>query len=280
MPDDSPALDSDPAAWQASLRLRFADDAGTTRLVGNVHSGPLRVQKPLYPEGPRICHAIIIHPPGGVVGGDGLAIAALAGPATHVLLSAPGASKWYRANGKLSTQQVCIEAGAGAAVEWMPQETIFFNDARVRLRHEVRLAADATYIGCEILCFGRRASGERFNAGAIGQRSQIWRGAKLVWWEQGHLRADGPAMGSVLGLDGASVCATVVAVGAPVPPALQASIRALDPALAVSQLKAVFVARYLGHDSEQARRLVILVWQALRPHLLGCAAPVPRIWLT
>ncbi|PWF55258.1 urease accessory protein UreD [Massilia glaciei] len=280
MRDDSTALDSHPAAWQASLRLRFADDAGATRLAGNVHRGPLRVQKPLYPEGARICHAIIIHPPGGVVGGDGLAIDAVAGPAAHALLSSPGASKWYRANGKLSTQQVCLEAGHGAALEWLPQETIFFNDAQVRLRHEVRLAADATYIGCEILCFGRRASGEHFASGAINQRTQIWRGGKLLWWEQGNLRADGPAMDSVLGLGGASVCATVVAVGAAVPPALQARIRALDPALAVSQLKAVFVARYLGHDSEQARRLVILVWQALRPHLLGCAAPVPRIWLT
>ncbi|MEO7495016.1 MAG: urease accessory protein UreD, partial [Massilia sp.] len=157
MPDCSRPYPSHPA-WQASLRLRFADDGGTTRLVERSHSGPLRVQKPLYPEGARICHAIVVHPPGGVVGGDRLTIDAQAGAGTHCLLTSPGAAKWYRANGKVSRQQVRLEAGEGACVEWLPQETIFFNDAHVELDHTVDLAAGATYIGSEILCFGRRAS--------------------------------------------------------------------------------------------------------------------------
>lgn len=280
MPDCIRPITLDPSAWQASLRLRFAADAGTTRLAEREHRGPLRVQKPLYPEGPRICHAIMIHPPGGVVGGDRLAVKVVAGPAAHAFLTSPGAAKWYRANGKLSSQEVRIEAGPGAAVEWMPQESIFFNDARVQLTHQVELAADASYISSEILCFGRSAAGERFDRGAIGQHTQIRRGGKLVWWEQGAMRGGSAAMDSVLGLNGASVCATLIGVGKPLPRPLLEAMRALDPALAVSQVKSVLVARYLCGDSEQARRVITAAWQTLRPHLLGCAAPVPRIWQT
>lgn len=244
------------------------------------HRGPLRVQKPLYPEGARICHAIVVHPPGGVVGGDRLEIDVEAGDASHAFLTSPGAAKWYRANGKVSRQELRIRAGAGAAVEWMPQETIFFNDANVTLDQRIELAADASYIGCDILCFGRRASGERFAAGRIAQHTRIRRGGKLLWWEQGALLGGSGAMQSPLGLNGASVCATLIGVGKPAAGALLDTIRALDPALAVSQVKSVFVARYLGDDSESARRVMFGVWQLLRPHLLGCAAPVPRIWNT
>ncbi len=116
MPDCASPSTIDPSIWQAKLRLRFEDDQGVTRLTERSHSGPLRVQKPLYPEGARICHAILIHPPGGVVGGDRLAVEVEAGPGAHALLTSPGAAKWYRANGKRSVQEVHIAAGAGACV--------------------------------------------------------------------------------------------------------------------------------------------------------------------
>ncbi|MBC7454316.1 MAG: urease accessory protein UreD [Massilia sp.] len=277
---DRPHIDLSSAAWHASLRLRFAIDAGTTRLVERAHSGPLRVQKALYPEGAGICHAIVIHPPGGVVGGDTLSVDVTAGAGAHAFVTTPGAAKWYRANGKCSRQDVRIEAGAGAAVEWMPQETIFFNDANVQLEHTVDLAAGARYIGSEILCFGRRASGETFQRGLIRQRTQVRCAGKLVWFEQGAIDGAGAAMHSQFGLSGASVCATLIGVGAPVPASLMAAMRAIDPALGLSQVKSVFVARYLGDDSEAARGALFKVWQALRPHLLGCAAPLPRIWNT
>lgn len=276
MRDCSPTVGS--TAWRASLRLRFAGDDGVTRLVERAHSGPLRVQKPLYPEGPAICHAIVIHPPGGVVGGDCLSVDAEAGAGAHAFITTPGAAKWYRANGKVSRQDVKIAAGSGAAFEWMPQETILFDGADVVLDHEVALEAGACYIGSEILCFGRRASGESFSHGALRQRTQIRSAGKLVWWEQGAI---GPAaLASRFGLGGATVCATLIGVGSPVPATLLASMRALDPALGLTQMKSVLVARWLGDDSEAARHALIKVWQSLRPHLLGCEAPLPRIWNT
>ncbi|QJE02710.1 urease accessory protein UreD [Massilia forsythiae] len=276
-PDSTPSHDA--GAWHASLRLRFDDDGGTTRLSGRAHRGPLRVQKALYPEGPRTCHVIVVHPPGGVVGGDRLDLALDAGAAAEVLATTPGAAKWYRANGRVSRQNVVLTAGPGAAIEWLPQETIFYDDADVVLEHEVDLAPGARYIGSEILCFGRRACGETFRSGRVRQRTRIRQGGRLVWWEQGTLYG-GDAMRSPLGLGGRSVCATLVAVGAPLPAALLADLRAGDPALGLSQVKSVFVARHLGDDGEAARASLQRVWQALRPHLLGRPACVPRIWHT
>lgn len=280
MPDCTRPFVPDSAAWQASLQLHFEREGETTRLTRRAHSGPLRVQKPLYPEGPGICHAIMIHPPGGIVGGDQLAIDADAGAAAHAFLTSPGAAKWYRANGKVSQQRVALAGGAGSAIEWMPQETIFYNEAQVRMVHEVDLAPDARYIGCEILCFGRSASGERFTRGQIAQQTSIRRGGKLLWWEQGVLRGGSAAIDSVFGLGGATVCATLIGVGAPLTAALLAAIRAIDPQLAVTQIRTVFCARLLCADSEHAKRVMTRVWQTLRPHLLECAAPVPRIWHT
>lgn len=281
MPDCSHPDPATAAPWVATLRLRFAHDAdgATTRLAERSHRGPLRVQKPLYPEGPGICHAIMLHPPGGVVGGDRLEIDVHAEARAHAFLTTPGAAKWYRANGKVSTQHVRLRVDAGAACEWMPQESIFYDAAAVELRHEVELAAGARYIGSEILCFGRRASNERFTTGAVRQHTRIRLAGKLVWWEQGAI-TPGAWMDGLLGLGGRSVCATLITVGPPAPPALMASLRALDPALGLTQMRSVLVARYLCDDSETARHALTRVWQQLRPHLLGCAAPLPRIWQT
>ena len=281
------------SAWQASLALGFADDAGTTRLIDNTHCGPLRVQKPLYPEGGAVCHAIIVHPPGGVVGGDQLAIAVNVGAQARAFLTTPGAAKWYKANGKLSRQQVRLEAGEGASLEWLPQETIFFDQADVALAQTIDLAADACYIGCEILCMGRRASGETFATGRVAQRTEIRRDGRLVWWEQGALL--GGRLASPLALNGHSVCATLIAVGPPLPTSQLTEIRAditammaarmagdaaADMAFGISQAKGVLVARHLGDDSEAARRIMLSVWRRLRPHLLGREAVTPRIWQT
>jgi urease accessory protein len=275
----APIIDPPPAApWQASLQLDFVLDAGVTRLVRRAHYGPLRVQKALYPEGPRTCHVIVVHPPGGVADGDRLEIDMRLGAGSHVLATAPGAAKWYRANGRGASQSVRLHAGEGAALEWLPQETIFYDGAGVTLEHEVELGPGAAYIGSEILCFGRRAMGEAYTHGQVRQRTRIRQAGRLVWHEQG--RIDAGALASPLGLRGRSVCATLLAVGKPLPPAVQASLRAELPGLALSQVKSVFVARYLGNDAEAARAAMLRVWQAVRPQLLGMAARAPRIWNT
>lgn len=276
-----------PSSWRAHLSLAFENDNGTTRLTDRTHSGPLRVQKPLYPEDHSICHAIIVHPPGGVVGGDELTIRVQLSDGASAFLTTPGAAKWYKANGRISRQDVRLSAGTSSTLEWLPQETIFFDAAEVDLDNSIELGRDASYIGGEILCFGRTASGESFTAGRVRQSTRIWRDGKLLWFEQGALAAGSSAMSSPLGLAGKTVCATCIAVGKAVPQGAIGALREEGAQIAesanafgVTQMKSVVVARYLGDSSETARRLMMRAWQILRPHLTGRDAVLPRIWNT
>jgi urease accessory protein len=214
-----------------------------------------------------------------VVGGDRLDIEIGVGDRAHAFITTPGAAKWYQANGKLSRQTVHLHVNRDAALEWLPQETIFYDAAQVQLDQHVELAAGATFIGCEILCMGRRGSGEVFNSGTIRQRSSIRREGRLIWWEQGDMV--GGRLDSPLALNGSTVCATLIAAGKPLPAAVLNEIRADGgPAIGVTQTKGVLVARHLGDDSETARRLMLNVWRRLRPHLLEREAVTPRIWQT
>lgn len=270
---------------EARLSLGFANDAGTTRLIERTHFGPLRVQKALYPEHPSVCHAIVVHPPGGVVGGDQLHIQVHVGATAAALIATPGAAKWYRANGHVSSQTVLLDVGQNASMEWLPQETIFFNGAQVTQHTAIELAANATYLGAEILCFGRTASGEQFTQGSIRQNTSIRRNGKLIWCERGHIDGGDALMRSPLGLAGFSVCATLLACGATLSAATVTSLRTVlestpETKTGVSQMKSVLVVRHLGNSSETARRLMLAAWQYLRPAMLQRDAITPRIWST
>jgi urease accessory protein len=271
----------------ATLKLGFERDQDTTRLILRDHFGPLLVQKPLYPEHPSICHAIVVHPPGGVVGGDELQISARAGKNAHVFLSTPGAAKWYRANGHISRQQLTLDVADQAVLEWLPQETILFNGADIVLDTNITLNGQATYIGCEILCFGRTASGEKFDHGRVRQRLVIHRDGKPLWLEQGSLDGSSKQMISPLALDGYTVCANLIAVGATAPANILQAIRSAIGEASIgtgkfgaTQMKSVTIVRYLGHSSEVARAVMLAAWKICRPALTGQPAVVPRIWNT
>lgn len=286
-PSSGATPDNAPAHLLASLTLGFASDGSATRLTRREHLGPLLVQKPLYPEGPECCHAVIIHPPGGVVGGDELRIGAHAGKGAHALLTTPGAAKWYRSNGKLSRQRLDITVGRGGILEWLPQETILFNEADVVFDNRIALQPDARYLGCEILCFGRTASGERFNKGRIRQSLRIHSEGKPLFVEQGTLMGDSAMMNGALGLSGHTVCASLMGVGALSGSTLLGRLRESCAPLAgegakfgATQLKSVVLVRYLGNSSEMARRVMIAAWRVLRPALIGREATELRIWNT
>lgn len=283
----APAEPARPGHLLATLSLGFGRDGDTTRLLRREHYGPLRVQKALYPEGPSVAHAIIVHPPGGVVGGDELRIDASVGAGAAAVISTPGAAKWYRANGHVSRQQLTLSVAGDAALEWLPQETIFFNEADVQLATTVDLQGNARFIGCDILCFGRRASGESFDSGRIRQQLRIERDGKPLWLEQGRLLGGSAQMHSPLGLAGHSVCANLVAVGVPTSPSLMQAVRERCTVVAdgrgrfgATQMKSVLLVRYLGDSSEVARHVMLAAWQLLRPALLAREATELRIWNT
>ena len=157
-------FDGRDSSWHATLALRFhRRDART--LSTNRHQGPLRMQKPLYPEGEAICHAVIIHPPGGIAGGDALEVTATVEPGAHALLTTPGATKWYKANGRAASQRV--QLSVSGALEWLPQEAIVFDQADVRSAIDIDLDADAAMIGWDIVALGRRRGGRTIRAGPL-----------------------------------------------------------------------------------------------------------------
>jgi urease accessory protein len=230
------------------------------------------VQKPLYPEGEEVCHAIVVHPPGGIAGGDELELAVEA--QGHALLTTPGAAKWYRSAGPWAKQKLVFDVQG--MLEWLPRETIVFDGALADLHAEIRLSSGARYIGWEIVCLGRTGSGERFSRGKMRVDTRILRNGKLLWLERGEIDAAGTLVGSPIGLGGRTVFGSLVATD--VPPEIVSESREIGPA--VTLLPGVLIARYLGDSTEEAFRQFNALWTLLRPALAGRHAVMPRIWHT
>jgi urease accessory protein len=296
MDDTSASLNSKDSAqslksqkcWKACLSLEFVNKNERSYLAKNLHVGPLVLQKTLYPEGEQVCHGVIIHPPGGVAGGDELTLNAALNENSHALLTTPGAGKWYKANGQQASQHLHFSLQQGACLEWLPQENILFDGAQVKFSAEVNLAANAKYVGWEILCFGRQAQQERWQTGSLHQALSIRREQALIWNERTSLKPDHRLIHSIVGLHGNAVSASfVIAVGL-VPQDLLAACREIKPKLAldlnakygITALPAVFSARYVGQSAQCARRYFEAIWQILRPWYAQREVIKPRIWNT
>ena len=262
-------------SWNARLGLEFIRQNGKTVLSGRRFDGPLVVQKPLYPEGPEVCHAIVVHPPAGIVGGDDLAIEAGLQAGSSVLMTTPGAGKWYRSAGPWARQRLSFDVDG--VLEWLPRETIVFDGAMARLECDVRLAAGARYVGWEVLCLGRTGSGERYERGEIRIETKVAREGKLLWLERGRIEGGGALMGSPAGLAGRSVVGTLIATIENADKDLVARCRKLA---AVTVLPGLLIARSLGDSSEEAMRAFTEVWKIVRPFVCGRAGVEPRIWRT
>ncbi len=272
------------ASWQAKLALEYALHSGRTVISGREHSGPLVVQKALYPEGDAVCHSIVVHPPGGIAGGDALALELRLGEGAAALLTTPGAGKWYRSAGPKASLAQRLDVERGAVLEWLPQPMIVYDAARAETRTEVRLQENALYMGWEITCMGRGASGETFNSGELRQRTEIWQQDRRLWSEYARLAGDDPMLASPAGLNGCTVSATLIAAGRDIGKELLEQCRALAPEpgerTGLTLLPRVLLARYLGHSSEAAMQYFIALWRLLRPALTGRSAVPPRIWAT
>jgi urease accessory protein len=269
------------SSWKARLSLDFGRRDQKTILSRKDHDGPLVVQKPLYPEGEGICHAIVVHPPGGIAGGDELTLKVRTQEKASTLLTTPGAAKWYRSAGPWAKQAVAFDVAG--MLEWLPQETIVFDGALAETAYDVDLGAQAGIIGWDIVCLGRTGSGERFSRGAFRTSVQIRREGKLLWRERGRIDGGGRLLDSPAGLAGSPVFGTLFASYLQFDKKILAHLRELEPASgagAVTLLPGILLARYLGDSSEAARRYFIALWRILRPVLTGREATEPRIWQT
>ncbi|SDZ10138.1 urease accessory protein UreD [Pseudomonas sp. NFIX28] len=271
-------------SWHAELELGYARFGDSTRPVQRRHKGPLRVQKHLYAEGPEVCQHIIVHPPGGIAGGDRLEIRASVDRNAWAQLTSPGAAKWYRAAGP-AYQALELNVAAGATLEWLPQETIVFSAAQAELSTRIELQGDARLFYWDVIALGRPASGERFDLGHFQSHLDIRRDGQLLWHERQRIVGGDALLDSPIGLDGQPVFATLLATGEVDGPLLErcrALHQARHPAVRgdLTQLPGLLVARCLASEALLARAWLIDLWRLLRPALLGREALPPRIWNT
>ena len=178
------------SSWCAELQLGFKRDHARTVLAHRKHVGPLVVQRPFYPEG-DVCHVYLVHPPGGIVGGDRLHLNVTVGANAHALITTPAATKFYRAApGKHALLRQELQV-TGGTLEWLPQETILFREADASMATVARIDSRSRFFGWELTCYGRPASSELFNAGRARQHFELWIDDRPTLLD--HLRIDGAA---------------------------------------------------------------------------------------
>jgi urease accessory protein len=287
--------------WRAHLDLEFARRADSTIMVRNRHEGPLQVQKALYPERRDVCHIAVLHPPGGIAAGDTLGVRCAQGPGSRVLLTTPGAAKWYRADGggcEGAEQNLHFSLDRDAVLEWLPRENIFFRGSDISMNLEVMLSDSAKYLGWEILSFGRRAGGERWDRGSLRMRTSVRRDGRLLWRETANIDACSGFAASAVGLAGAAVSGTLLVASGEVDDVLLkecrhvegpwrkvgTSLRGVENSaregarIGVTRVPGVLIARYLGDSSQDAFRWFTQLWSVLRPAMLGREPCSPRVW--
>jgi urease accessory protein len=288
--------------WSARLELEYERRGRETVLTRRAHEGPLRVQRPFL-ETSGVCQTYVIHPPGGVVGGDVLDVQVRVEDGARALITTPGATKFYRSPRERAQQLQRIWVAPNASIEWFPQETIIFDGALATMRTHVQLHASSQCALWEITCLGRPAGSQPFTSGRVAQRLEVHTESRPLLLESLLLESpqvDSPridnetldALNAPWGFQGLPVYGTMLLH--PLPKELLATARAAVSELwslrsehrfGASQLphseqESTIVCRYLGTSAEHCKLLFIHVWRALRPHLLGIEAEPPRVWHT
>ncbi len=274
----------DAASWQGRLNLIYGKNDHQTQVKQSYHQSPLNLQRPFYPEGP-VCHSVVMHTAGGMVGGDRLSINVELQPQAHALLTTTAAGKIYRSNGYDAQQTIQCQLAPGAVLEWLPLETIVFDQARFRQILQVKLSPGATYGGWEITRLGRSARGEQFKRGDWRSHTEIWQQGKPLWIDRQWLPGQPEIWQSPHGLAGQPVVGSFLWVGQAITPSIVQAARDLWQAVAptpaevgVTRLQLGLICRYRGSSSQAARQWFIQVWNLLRSTQLGRPACPPRVW--
>ena len=273
-------------AWHARLRLDYASEGGRS-VARFAHEGPLRILQSLWPEGDAVCHNVLVHPPGGLVAGDTLQVDVQVGGGSHGLVTTPGASRFYRSEGDAAVQDVRIRMAAGARLEWLPLEAIYYSGCRAENRLHLELAAGAEMLGWDVAALGLPQAQQPFERGSVLQHLEL----QGQWLERGTIAAqdvrllDGP-----LGLAGHRCLASLFfAAGTDIPRERREAL--LDTARAVMATHAlaatagatapgprVVVVRVLAPLVEPALALLKAVRRAWRPLLWQLPPEEPRGW--
>jgi urease accessory protein len=273
-------------AWRADLKLDYTLESQHT-VVRYLHQGPLRILQSLYPEGDQICHNVLVHPPGGLVGGDTLDIQVTVAEGAHGLVSTPGATRFYKSGGHPALQQVVAHLADNAKLEWLPLEAIAYNDCEATNRAIFNLAPSAELITWDVTALGLPSSDMAFTQGHFQQHLEI----PGVWLERGNIRGEDTRwLNSPLGLAGSKCLASLVfASGSAIdsdrttqaleaarevieshPLRLQAGITCAHPQVIVLRVMSPLVGPTMD--------LLKKVWAVWRHTLWALPSTPPRIW--
>lgn len=274
--------------WQASLTLDYRLQEGRS-IAAFRHEGPLRILQSLYPQGQAICHNVLVHPPGGLVGGDTLDIQVKVGPGAHGLITTPGATRFYRSMGELALQRTSLVLEPGARLEWLPMEALCYSGCLAENRLQMRLAPGAELIGWDVTALGLPQAGQPFVAGQLRQHLAL----EGLWLERALLKAsDTTLMDSPLALAGRRCIGTVFLLsGSAMARDRREQLLDLarstiaEHALAASAgvtapNEQVLALRVLAPLVEPAMDLMRRIWQVWRRGAWDLQAQAPRIWST
>lgn len=277
--------------WRARLALEFSvQNERRSVLSAREHEGPVLVQRALYPEGPGVCHIAILHPPSGIAGGDVVDLRIQVAPGAHAALTTPGATRWYKANGREAVQTVHLAVAAGGRLDWLPLENIFFEEADAVMRNVIELEAGAVAIGWEISQLGSIVKPTYWDSGRA--RSETWLrvGGRLLWVDQLSLEAADAMRASTAGMAGFPVHATLWCFGPKLDAAQLEILTDLMPwredlrggatMISYDDQQSLYLVRCIGIHAEDVRRLLIKAWMHLRSRVLGVPGVPLRLWET
>ncbi len=273
-----------PVRWSdGAAEVAFGLRDGETRLRHLFQSDPCRILFPRVPAGAPV-EAVIVTTSGGIVGGDRLRFSLRAEPGATAAITTQAAEKVYRSAGKISEIDVAIGVGDGAFLEWMPQETILFDGARLRRRNRADVHPGGRLLTGEIVVFGRRARGESFTNGFLLDGWTLRRGERLAWRDALRLEGDVAALvANPHGFGGAAACATMIYSGADAADRLAVARSLLDREpdgvhAAATRIGDVLIVRFLGGDAALLRARFADLWKNMRHAIAGHPARLPRVW--
>ena len=276
------------ASWHSRLSLQFSLEAGRT-VLRHQHDGGLRALASHYPEQGAVCHQVLVHPPGGLVGGDTLAIDAVVATGAHALVTTPGAGRFYRSTGAPALQALDARLEPGARLEWLPLETLAYNGCLGENRSRFDLAPESELVAWDMLALGLPAAGAGFEAGRFTQHIAL----PGLWLERGQIAADDLALWhSPGGLYRHTALATLVfAAGSPIAAPRRDALLTAARDIAATRHTAllagataphpqVIVLRVVGQRIEPLAALLREVWAAWRQEAWNVPACTPRVWAT
>ena len=278
------------ALWYAQLELGFRQDDNRTIMHHRKHHGPVRVQKMLWPEKTGVCHAIIVHPPAGIAGGDHLTFQISTQDTAHAVVTTPGAGKWYKTNHKQAFQHIQIQVLDHSVLEWLPQETMLFDGANAHSETMIHLDQSASFIGWDMLVLGRQARAETFKQGAYANQFKLFRNEKLLVADTLRFKGQDRWLSSCLGMNGHAVMANLWAVA---PEAFRATLHLeqhielirelmmrMNVPVTLTLLDDVVCARFLGDDVRVCHDAFAAIRARLRHYWFALDEEFPRIWRT